>query len=223
MEMTLQSTGSLEHLYGMRQCELSFAKEAVTDVLKKNHSTEWLEKKIPEILKILDIDSLITIPLVVPLKGPGIMATAQDLVKALQKTAKNRESDFGKVEPKNVFEGKTLQDEFRILVEENKKSETKGLAVETIGISIPSATNVDETKIYDQDLISGLKAKVKEWRTGWHGQHVRTGDEFGEEAYLDGDEPFFTEIKKVIKSRVLILLDHSSSVSDIQQDYKKAA
>src|SRR3972149_5330136 len=95
-----------------------FAKEAVTDALKKNHSTEWLEKKIPEILKILDIDSLITIPLVVPLKGSGIMATAQDLVKALQKTAKNRESDFGKVEPKNVFEGKTLQDEFRILVEE---------------------------------------------------------------------------------------------------------
>src|SRR3990172_2028882 len=187
-----------------------FAKEAITDALKKNYSTEWLEKKIPEILKILDIDSLITIPLVVPLKGPGIMATAQDLVKALQKTAKNRESDFGKVEPKNVFE-------------ENKKSETKGLAVETIGISIPSATNVDETKIYDQDLISGLKAKVKEWRTGWHEQHVRTGDEFDEEAYLEGHEPFFTDIKKVIKSRVLILLDHSSSVSDIQQDYKKAA
>jgi len=200
-----------------------FAKEAVTDALKKNHSTEWLEKKIPEILKILDIDSLITIPLVVPLKGPGIMATAQDLVKALQKTAKNRESDFGKFEPKNVLEGKTIQDEFRILVEENKKSETKGLAVETIGISIPSATNVDETKIYDQNLISGLKAKVKEWRTGWHEQHVRTGDEFDEEAYLEGHEPFFTDIKKVIKSRVLILLDHSSSVSDIQQDYKKAA
>src|SRR3989304_5914905 len=124
-----------------------FAKEAVTDALKKNHSTEWLEKKIPEILKILDIDSLITIPLVVPLKGSGIMATAQDLVKA----------------------------------------------------------------------------KGKEWGTGWHEQHVRTGDEFDEEAYLEGHEPFFTDIKKVIKSRVLILLDHSSSVSDIQQDYKKAA
>jgi len=151
------------------------------------------------------------------------MATSQDLVKALQKTAKNREIDFGSIEAKNVLEGKTIQDEFRILVEENKKSETKGLAVETIGISIPSATNVDETKIYDQDLISGLKAKVKEWRTGWHEQHVRTGDEFDEETYLEGHEPFFIDTKKVIKSRVLILLDHSSSVSDIQQDYKKAA
>jgi hypothetical protein len=199
------------------------AKEIVTEALKKNYSTEWLEKKIPEILKILDIDSLITIPLVVPIKGPGIMASSEDLVKALKKTAKSREFDFGKIEPENVLEGKSIQDEFKILNEENMKSETKGLAVETIGISIPSATNVDETKIYDQDLISGLKAKVKEWRTGWHEQHVKTGDEFDEETYIEGHEPFFTDIKKVIKSRVLILLDHSSSVSDIQQEYKKAA
>jgi len=161
----------------------SYAKEVVSDALEKNHSTEWIEKKIPKILKILDIDSLITIPLVVPLKGPGIM----------------------------------------ILVEENKKSEGKGLAVEHIGISIPTGTNVDETKIYDQDLIAGLKAKFKEWRTGWREQHVKSGDEFDEEAYLEGHVPFITDVKKVIKSRVLILLDHSSSVSDIQQDYKKAS
>ncbi len=201
----------------------SFAKEAVSDAIEKNEGTEFLEKKIPEILRILDIDSLITIPVVVPLKGPGIMATAQDLVKALQKTAKNREADLGKVDPKNVLEGKTIQDEFKILMDENKKSETKGLAVEHIGISIPSGTDVDETKIYDQDLISGLKAKVKEWKSGWHEQHVKSGDEFDEETYLEGHEPFFTDIKKVIKSRVLILLDHSSSVSDIQQEYKKAS
>lgn len=202
---------------------VKLAKEAVADALKKNYDTEWLEKKIPQILRILDIDSLITIPLVVPLKGPGIVATQQDLVKALQKTIKNRESDLGKIDPKNVLEGKNLQEEFKILMEENKKSETKGLAVETIGISIPSITNVDETKIYDQDLISGLKAKFKEWKTGWHEQHVRAGEEFDEETYLEGHEPFFTDVKKIIKSRVLILLDHSSSVSDIQTEYKKAA
>ena len=200
-----------------------FANKVVIEALTKNYSTEWIEKKIPEILKILDIDSLITIPLVVPVKGPGIMTTSQDLVKALQKTAKNRESDFGKIEAKNVLEGKSIQEEFRILVEENKKSEKKGLAVENIGISIPTITNVDETKIYDQDLISRLKARVKEWRTGWREQHVKNGEEFDEETYMEGHEPFFTDFKKVIKSRVLILLDHSSSVSDIQHEYKKAA
>ena len=109
------------------------------------------------------------------------MATAQDLVKALQKTSKNREADLAKIDPKNVLEGKTIQDEFKILMDENKKSESKGLAVEHIGISIPSGTDVDETKIYDQDLISGLKAKVKEWKSGWREEHVKSGDEFDEE------------------------------------------
>lgn len=200
-----------------------FAKEIVSDSIKKNYSTEWLEKKIPEILKILDIDSLITIPLVVPFKGPGILATAEDLVKALQKITKHREADIGKIDPKNVLEGKTILEEYKILMEQNKKSETKGLAVENIGISTPSGINVDESKIFDQELISGLKAKFKDWKTGWKEHHVRVGDEFDEEAYLEGHEPFFTDIKKIIKSRILILLDHSSSVSDIQQEYKKAS
>jgi len=202
---------------------VSYAKEVVSDALEKNYSTEWIGKKIPKILKILDVDSLITIPLVVPLKGPGIMGSASDFVKALKKTGKHREADLGVVDPKNILEGKAIQDEFKILVEENKKSEGKGLVVEHIGISIPSGINVDETRIYDQDLIAGLKAKFKEWKTGWREQHVRTGDEFDEEAYLEGHDPFLTDVKKVIKSRILILLDHSSSVSDIQLEYKKAS
>ena len=202
---------------------VALAKEIVSDCIRNNEGTEFIEKKIPKILKILDIDSLITIPLVVPIKGPGLLASAEDLIKALKKTAKNRESDLGKIDPKNVLEGKTIQDEFKILMDENKKSESKGLAVENIGISIPSGTDVDETRIYDQDLISGLKAKIKEWKTGWREEHVKSGEEFDEESYLEGHEPFFTDVKKVIKSRVLILLDHSSSISDIQQDYKKAS
>ena len=201
----------------------TLSKEIISNAIEKNYGTEEIEKKVPEILRILDIDSLITIPLVVPLKGPGIMATSKDLIKALQKTSKNREADLGKIDPKNVLEGKKIQDEFKILMDENKKNETKGLAVENIGISIPSYTNVDETKIYDQDLISRLIARVKEWRTGWREQHVKNGEEFDEETYMEGHEPFFTDFKKVIKSRVLILLDHSSSVSDIQHEYKKAA
>lgn len=135
---------------------VAFARELVSDCISKKQGTEFIEKKIPKILKILDIDSLITIPLVVPIKGPGILATPQDLIKALQKTAKNREADLGKIDPKNILEGKTIQDEFKILEDESKKSEGKGLAEENIGISIPSGINVDETKIYDQDLISGI-------------------------------------------------------------------
>ena len=44
----------------------SIAKDILDDALEKNYDTEWLEKHIPKIIKILDIDPLITIPLSVP-------------------------------------------------------------------------------------------------------------------------------------------------------------
>ena len=48
------------------------------------------------------------------------------------------------------------------------------------------------------------------------------GEEFDEEAYLEGhDKPFFSDVKKAIKSRIVILLDHSSSITDQQTEYKK--
>ncbi|MDP2668206.1 MAG: VWA domain-containing protein, partial [Nitrosopumilaceae archaeon] len=72
------------------------------------------------------------------------------------------------------------------------------------------------------DLISNLKAKFREWKTGWKEQHVIAGDEFDEETYIEGHQPFFTDIKKTIKTRIVILLDHSSSISADQLEYKKA-
>ena len=36
------------------------------------------------------------------------------------------------------------------------------------------------------------------------------------------NKPFITDLKKSIKTRVVILLDHSSSIADQQLDYKKA-
>ena len=84
-----------------------------------------------------------------------------------------------------------------MLVDENKKIENKGLSSETIGIQIPSTKNIDETIIYDMSLINGLKMKFKEWKTGWKEQHLRSGDEFDDENYIEGNEPFFTDIKKI--------------------------
>ena len=201
---------------------VKYAKEILNKCLEKNYDTEWLEKKIPEILKILDIDSLITIPLAVPMKGPGLMTTPDDFVKAMKKIVKNREGEFGKPDLKKIAEGGTIKEEYKILMEENRKNENKGLDVQTIGISTPSSTNVDETKIYEWDLISRLKTKFKEWKTGWSEQHLKSGDEFDEETYLEGHLPFFTDVKKTIKTRIVILLDHSSSISDVQTEYKKA-
>ena len=201
---------------------VDYAKEILTNAIEKNYDTEWLETKIPEIIKILDIDALITVPLSVPKRGPGLMVTEQDLVKALTKTSKHREGDLGKVDPKSALEGKEIFNEYNVLLEENRKNENIGLGTDTIGIRIPTETSVDETKIYDLDLISNLKAKFREWKTGWKEQHVIAGDEFDEETYIEGHNPFFTDIKKTINSKIVILLDHSSSISSNQIEYKKA-
>jgi len=201
---------------------VDYAKEILNKAVEKNYDTEWLETKIPQILKILDLDALITIPLSVPKRGPGLMVTEQDLIKALTKAAKHHENDLGKVDSKSALEGKEIFDEYNVLLEENRKNENIGLGTDTIGIRIPSETNVDETKIYDLDLISNLKVKFREWKTGWKEQHVIAGDEFDAETYIEGQQPFFTDVKKTIKTRIVILLDHSSSISADQVEYKKA-
>jgi len=202
---------------------VELAKHILDESIEKDHGTSWIESKIPEILKILDLDALISIPLSVPLKGPGLAITPNDLAKAMKQVTKSRKDDFSKFDSKNVLEGKTILDEFKIIKTENRKNEKKGLNTKIIGIQIPDQSNVDETKIYDQDLINNLKSKFKEWKTGWKEYHFFTGDEFDNDAYLEGyDQPFVRDLKKSIKTRIVILLDHSSSIADQQTDYKKA-
>ena len=146
----------------------------------------------------------------------------QDFVKTLSKIAKYRESDFGELDPKRIVEGKPVFEEFKVLLDEAKKSENRGLSSEVVGVSIPKLTNVDETKIYDADLINNLKTRFKEWKSGWKEQHVLAGDEFDEETFLEGHNPFITDKKIAIKTKIVILLDHSSSIAGQEIQYKKA-
>ena len=202
---------------------VELAKHILNEAIEKEHNTAWIESRIPEILKILDLDALISIPLSVPLKGPGLAITPNDFAKAMKQVTKSRKGDFSKFDSKNVLEGNTVLDEFKIIKTENKKNAKKGLSTKSIGIEIPDQSNVDETQIYDQDLINNLKAKFKEWKIGWKEYHFFVGDEFDSESYLEGyDRPFLTDVKKSIKTRIVILLDHSSSIADQQVDYKKA-
>ncbi len=199
-----------------------FAKKIVDKAIEKNYDTEWLEKRVSEIIKILDIDSLLTIPVSLPLMKAGMALTEQELLKFLTIISKNKEGDFGKIDPKAALRGENVYNEYQVLLDENKKSDNKGLAPEAIGVQIPSTNNVDETVIYDINLINSLKTKFKEWKSGWKEQHLKSGDEFDEENYIEGHEPFFTDIKKSIKTKIVILLDHSSSIASDALEYKKA-
>lgn len=199
-----------------------YAKKIINEAIEKQYDTEWLEKKISKIIKILDIDSLQTIPIALPFMKSGMALTEKDVLKFLTVVSKNKEGDFGRVDPKAILRGENVKGEYQVLLEENKKSDNKGLVPESIGIQIPSTRSVDETIIYDIDLINSLKTKFKEWKTGWKEQHLVSGDEFDEESYIDGNEPFFTDIKKSIKTKIVILLDHSSSIASDAIEYKKA-
>ncbi|HJW19684.1 MAG TPA: VWA domain-containing protein, partial [Candidatus Nitrosotalea sp.] len=151
--------------------------EIVKESIEKKYETDWLEKKVPEIIKILEIDPLLTIPISIPKISSGMALSDQEFVKTLNKIAKYRENDFGELDPQKITEGREVFEEFKVLLEESKRTENKGLNSEIIGINIPTATNVDETKIVDTDLINHLKAKFKEWKSGWKEEHVFAGDE----------------------------------------------
>jgi hypothetical protein len=199
-----------------------FAKKIVDESIEKKYDTEWLEKNVIEIIKILDIDSLLTIPVSLPFMKAGMTVSEEELLKFLIVVSKNKEGDFGKIDPKAALSGDNIYHEYKVLLDENKKNNNKGLTSELIGVQIPNATNVDETIIYDMNLINNLKTKFRELKSGWKEQHLSIGDEFDEENYIEGNEPFFTDIKKSIKTRIVILLDHSSSIASDALEYKKA-
>ena len=200
----------------------AFARKIIEKAIKENYETDWLEKNVTKIIKILEIDSLLTIPISLPFMKAGIPLTEEEMLKVLKIISKNKQSDFGSIDPNAVLSGNDVFDEYKVLLDENKKTENKGLIPEGIGIQVPSTRNVNETIIYDMSLINGLKTKFKEWKSGWREQHLKSGEEFDEENYIEGHEPFFTDVKKSIKTKIVILLDHSSSIASDSIEYKKA-
>jgi len=200
----------------------TFARKIIDKAIKENYETDWLEKNVTEIIKILEIDSLLTIPISLPFMKAGMPLTEEEMLKVLKIISKNKQSDFGSIDPNAVLSGNDVFDEYKVLLDENKKTENKGLIPEGIGIQIPSTRNVNETIIYDMSLINGLKTKFKEWKSGWREQHLKSGEEFDEENYIEDHEPFFTDVKKSIKTKIVILLDHSSSIASDSIEYKKA-
>lgn len=199
-----------------------FAKKIVDESIRNKYDTEWLEKKVVEIIKILDIDSLLTIPASLPFMKVGMALSEEEILKFLTIISKNKEGDFGKIDPKSALSGENIYDEYKAILDEKKKNEKKGLGPKSIGVKIPVVTNIDETIIYDMNLINNLKIKFKELKSGWKERHHISGDEFDEENYIEEHEPFFTDIKKLIKSKIVILLDHSSSIASDALEYKKA-
>jgi hypothetical protein len=203
-----------------------FANKIVKEAIEYNFDTNWIEQFVPQLIKMLEIDPLTSIPIIAPRSRIGMSINQSDILKQIEKVvkARNAHKDIDDKTKENVFEGNDVLSEFETLLKESKKSENKGYeSLENLGLSIPERMDIDETQIYDTDLIQQIKAAFRDWRTGWLEQHDKTGEEFDAESYIETlPKPFLIDIKLSIKTKVAILLDHSSSIEDVELEYKRA-
>ena len=56
-------------------------KKIVIESIQNNQKTSWIEKNVAEIIKILDIDSLLTIPISVAFMKAGMALSEEELKK----------------------------------------------------------------------------------------------------------------------------------------------
>ena len=202
-----------------------FANEIVKEAVGNNHGTDWVEQHVPKIIKMLELDSLVSIPILAPKTRVGASLSQNDLLKQVEKVVRMKHrKENAEEKTKEIYEGHDILHEFETLVKESKKTENKGYdSLENFGLSVPERMDVDETLIYDVDLIQKVKAAFRDWKTGWVERHDETGDEFDVESYVEGlPKTFLTDFKLSIKTKVAILLDHSSSIADAEVEYKQA-
>ena len=189
---------------------------------------KWLEYETRQIIKILQVDSLMSvppIPIIMPKSKIGLSMKQEEVLSQIEKLVriKNKEIEIEKLK-KEIVQGDDINEEFRIIVNESKKNDNKGYeTTENLSIAIPDNMGVDENAIYDFDLINKVKTALKEWKSGWKEKYDFSGDEIEIENYIERQSKIFISDKKIaINVKISVLLDLSSSIEDNEIEYKKA-
>ncbi len=189
---------------------------------------KWLENETRQIIKILQVDSLMSvppIPILMPKSKVGLSMKQEEIISQIEKLVriKTKEIEIEKLK-KEIVQGDDINEEFRIIVNESKKNDNKGFeTTENLSIAIPDNAGVDETAIYDFDLINKVKIALREWRSGWKEKYDFSGDEIEIENYIEKQSKIFISDKKIaINAKISVLLDLSSSIEDNEIEYKKA-
>ncbi len=205
------------------QDAVNVARELIDESIKKNHKTEWIEHQIPKIIKTLQIDSLFTIPIVTLKSKIGLSMTESILLKEIEKVIKIRNKVTEKSSD-DIIAATQIFKEYESLVKESKKTDSKGYAaMEQFGVEVPDNVDIDESIIYDNDLITKLKSVIRSWKRGWRELHDITGDELDVESIIESQpKPFLVDFKNTIDTKIALLLDHSSSIDEYELEYKKA-
>ena len=204
---------------------VELANSVVQEALTSDYKTKWIEEQVPPIIRILQVDPLVLVPFSTIRSRFGGSISESELSRQIEKIVIKKRATEKSVENRinAIVHGTDILPEYETLVQESKRHENKGYEnLENMGISIPQRLDVNETPVYDTDLIHKTKARFREWRTGWTERHDRFGDEFDSEAFVEFiPTPFIVDLRLAIKTRVMILLDHSSSIQEVELKYKR--
>ena len=195
--------GESERIQNTSEYAQNTIKEYVKNY-KKNHKyvdplsdQKWLESETRQIIKILQVDSLMSmppIPLLMPKNKFGLSMSHEEIINQIEKIVKlkNKQTEIEKLE-KDIEQGKEIKEEFKALVKESKKNDNKGYeSIENLSITIPDNNiDIDETKIYDYNLINKVKTALKEWKTGWKENYDYQGEELEIEHYIERQQKGF--------------------------------
>jgi hypothetical protein len=210
-----------EYLLQLVQRAADYANNVVNEAILEGHRSDWVEKHIPRLLKLLETDALLHIPIL----SKSALAYDEDRIgDIIDRLLRAMKKDHPEDLLKKTLEGEEVRKEFEQLTKESYKVvKTSSQLLEAIDISVPEKMDVDVSSLYNEDLINRLKAEFRKWKTGWIEKHSSTGDEFDEESFVEKHHsPFFVDLKITYKSNLVILLDHSSSISQMEQEYKRA-
>ena len=221
-----------------------YAKNSIKEYIKKYEirdklldpisDQKWLESETRQIIKILQLDSLMSIPpipIIMPKYKIGLSTSQEEDEKKLSNQiekivkSKNKEIELEKVK-KEIVQGKDIKEEFKAIVKESKKNDNKGYeSTENLSITVPyDDIETDENKIYDYNLVNKTKTALKEWKSGWKEKYDYQGEELELENHIERQSKIFISDKKIsINVKISILLDLSSSIEDNEIEYKKAA
>lgn len=195
------------------------------DIIKDQ---KWLETETRQIIKLLQVDSLMSIPpipIIMPKNRIGLAMNKEDILTQIEKIVeKTKEIEVEKIK-KEIIQGEDIKEEFKIILKESKKNDNKGFeSTENLSIAVPDNIGVDEYKIYDYHLINKVKTALKEWRMRWKERYDYQGEEIEIENYIERQSKIFINDKKIaINIKISMLLDLSSSIEDNEIEYKKAA
>ena len=183
------------------------ARETVREALARGLGTEYSKSRVPEIIGILGIDPLLTVP-AVPFAASRDMAISEDDVR--RELARD-----GIEDPESA--GRIMRGGEG---DAGERAQRGGPAPLSEGVEVPEPGDGDD--IYDADLVGRLKSRFRRLRYGWREVQAESGDEFDADGHIDGTGSFVSDARASVKPRMVLLLDHSSSISDRQSDYKKA-